>query len=39
VEWNAPRNPELLPSLEKAGFKQWWDEVLFLFEKKHPGSG
>jgi GNAT superfamily N-acetyltransferase len=39
VEWNAPHNPELLPLLEKAGFKQCWDEVLFLFEKKHPGSG
>jgi hypothetical protein len=39
VEWNAPRNPELLAVFEKAGFRQWWDEVLFLFEKCRSVSG
>jgi GNAT superfamily N-acetyltransferase len=36
VEWNAPMNAELLPVLEKAGFRPWWDEVLYLFEKRYP---
>jgi GNAT superfamily N-acetyltransferase len=36
VEWTVPSNAVLLALLEKAGFKKWWDEVLFLFEKKHP---
>ena len=36
VEWNVPLNTELLQILEKTGFKRWWDEVLFLFEKEHP---
>lgn len=36
VEWNVPLHAELLPLLEKGGFKPWWPEVLFLFEKKHP---
>jgi hypothetical protein len=38
VEWNAPRNAELLDVFDKAGFRQWWDEVLFMYEKKHTGS-
>jgi GNAT superfamily N-acetyltransferase len=39
VEWHAPRKEELQSLLEKAGFGLSWDEVLFLFEKKYPGSG
>lgn len=38
VEWTVPLNPELLSVVQKAGFTQSWDEVLYLFEKKDPGS-
>jgi GNAT superfamily N-acetyltransferase len=34
VEWNIPLNPELLVVVQKGGFTQSWDEVLFMFEKK-----
>lgn len=39
VEWIFPLNATLLAIVEKAGFERWWDEGLFLFEKKHPERG
>lgn len=38
VEWNAPLNAELLPVFDQAGFRRWWEEVLWMFERQHPGK-
>ena len=34
--WFAPLLPDPLPALEAAGFKQDWDSIIVLYEKKHP---
>lgn len=39
LEWTVPLHPELLHWLEPAGFNRSWDELLFMFEKRHPDLG
>ena len=39
AQWTVPHHPESGRILAEAGFKQVWDEVLYLFEKQHPGIG
>jgi GNAT superfamily N-acetyltransferase len=39
VEWIVPLHAELMPVLAQAGFKQFDEEVLFMFVKQHPSLG
>jgi len=36
ISWIAPLHPDLLPTLEKAGYARDWDDSLYIFARVHP---